>query len=130
MHFIRLLGSMRFLGTMLLMLWVSQFQLDGGKTAAAAGMDKAHQLAVRAVPAASAALEGFADRTDPAPPAAVMSSVHTSVFHRLKPGIVMVPRMNRVPKPKSVHRSFARSPGAPIVLVSHRRGTSIHTLST
>ncbi len=29
----------------------------------------------------------------------------------LEAGIVMEPRMNRVPKPKSVYWSFARSPG-------------------
>jgi hypothetical protein len=38
-------------------------------------------------------------------------NTYTSVFYRLKPGIVMVPRMNRPPKPKSVYRCFTRAPG-------------------
>ncbi len=127
MHFIRLLGTMRFFGTMLLMLLISQLQFDGEKTALAGGMAKAHHQVARVVPAASAALAGLADRTDPVPPAAVIPGAHTSVFHRLKPEIFMIPRMNRTPKPKSVHRTFARSPGAQI---SYWRGPMINFVSS
>ncbi len=127
MHFIRLLGTMRFLGTMLLMLWISQLQLDGGKTPAD-GSAKSHQQLLRTLPASGlAALTNLTDRPDPVPPAAAIPGAHTSVFHRLQPGIVMIPRMNRVPKPKSVHRSFARSPGAPAVLASYQRTSSMNT---
>jgi hypothetical protein len=51
------------------------------------------------------------DRTDPVPPDAINKNTYASVFSRLKPGIVMIPRMNRTPKPKSVYRLFARAPG-------------------
>ncbi len=127
MHFIRLLGTMRLFGTVLLMLWISQIQFDGGKTALAGGMAKAQQQAVLVAPAASSALAGLADRADPVPPPAVIPSAHTSVFHRLMPEIFMIPRMNRTPKPKSVHRTFARSPGAQI---SYWRGSMINVLSS
>ncbi len=129
MHFIRLLSTMRFLGMTLLMLWIGQFQFDGEKSAPAAHRAKAHHQVGRIVPAASglAALANLTNRTDTVPPAAAVPSAYTSVFHRLLPGITMIPRMNRVPKPKSVHRTFARSPGAPAVLAPYRSIPSMNT---
>ncbi len=44
-------------------------------------------------------------------PLALQQNTHTGVFHRLKPRLVMIPRMNRTPKPKSVYRCFTRAPG-------------------
>jgi hypothetical protein len=58
------------------------------------------------------------------------TKAHTGVFYRLEAGIVMVPRMNRTPKPKSVYRSSARSPGAPAVQVLFRRDASINVVSS
>jgi hypothetical protein len=121
-HYARLLGNIRFLGTMLLMLVISMLQLDTTKTASLTGMTKAahHDRTVR-IPGDSS-VRGYgrgagvpsvwkSAETDPVPPAAINKNAHTSVFHRLEAGLVMVPRMNRTPKPKSVYRNFARAPG-------------------
>ncbi len=113
-HFIRLLGSMRFVGTMVLMLFFSQIQLVSIKPEPAApaatagslsrGADMQRDLSSPDVP--KAVKSPGTDRT-----AAMHTNAHRSVFYRLKPGIVMIPRMNRTPKPKSVYRLFARAPG-------------------
>ncbi len=118
---------MRFLGTMLLMLLFSLFQLVSAKPASATltakesrhftidffSRDSAVSISIRGEsdPATNPRYYGV-DRMAQARPDAMNKSTYTSVFYRLNPGIVIVPRMNRVPKPKSVYRSFARAPGA------------------
>jgi len=140
-HYARLLGNMRFLGTMLLMLLIGQLQPDSTKTASAMGMARAthHDRSVSmpegpsvpgdwrdtGVPSAGKSAEA-----GPVPPDAMNTNAHPSVFHRPETGIVMVPRMNRTPKPKSVYRSSARSPGAPAVRVLFRRHARINFLSS
>lgn len=122
-HYARL-GSMRFLGTMLLMLLFSMLQFVGIKPASAALMAKESRYSsadfIRYIGQAGmwGELDPAADPryggvkvTDPVPPDAITTKAQTSVFYRLKPGIVMVPRMNRTPKPKSVYRCFTRAPG-------------------
>ncbi len=47
----------------------------------------------------------------PGAPDMVATESHTSAFDRLQPGIVLLPRMHRTPKPKSVYRVLARAPG-------------------
>ncbi len=125
-HYARLLGgNMRALGTMLLMLLFSLLQLVSAKPASAAltaeenrhytiGFRNEGAVSMRAEsdPATGLRYRG-ADRT--APTDAMNTSNCTSVFYRLKPRIAMVPRMNRVPRPKSVYRSFARAPGADLL---------------
>ncbi len=115
-HFARLLGSMRFVGTMVLMLFFSQIQLVSISSAQAmpaakegrldCGADLQRDLSSPDVPKAAKS-----PGTDRIPPAALYTNAHRSVYYRLKPGIVMIPRMNRTPKPKSVYRLFVRAPG-------------------
>jgi hypothetical protein len=121
-QYARLVGNMRFLGTMLLMLLIGLLQLDSTRKASVIRMANAiyHDHTVSRggdssvpgdwrdarVPAVWKSAE-----TDPVPPVEMNKKAHTSVFYRLEAGIVLVPRMNRTPKPKSVYRSFARSPG-------------------
>jgi hypothetical protein len=111
----RLLGGyMRFLGMTLFMLLFSLFQLVGIKPASAMVSAKEnHSLTIGAFCRDSTVSRcGRSDpATDPAGPDAINKNDYTSVYHRLKPGIVMVPRMNRTPKPKSVYRCFTRAPG-------------------
>ncbi|HUJ18212.1 MAG TPA: hypothetical protein VL197_09510 [Nitrospirota bacterium] len=118
------MGSTRFLGTTLLMLLFSLLQLVSAKPAPAMleAKDDRHitidfsfygsMVSIRGEsdPDTDTKYRGL-DRTDPLPPVAINKDTHTSVFYRLKPGIFLVPRMNRTPKPKSVYRLFARAPG-------------------
>ncbi len=121
----RLFGSnMRFLGMLLLALLYSLLQLVSAIPASAMLEEKerdritmdffCHDSMVsiygQSGLAAAPRYHGR-DRTDPVPLDVLNHSTHTSVFYRLKAGIVMVPRMNRTPKPKSVHRGYARAPG-------------------
>ncbi len=120
----RLLGSnMRFVGTLLLMLLFSLLQFVVETPASAMFEERENRRIIgfscdadsmnirgHAGTAPEAWIPG-ADREDPVPPAAVMTATHSSVYYRLKPKIVMIPRMNRTPKPKSVYRNFARAPG-------------------
>ncbi len=123
-HFVRharLLGSnVRFLGTLLLMLLFSLLQLVSAVPAEEKEKDRittdffCHD-SVASICGQSGLAADFRycgmDRTDLVPLDALNQKTHTSVFYRLKAGIVMVPRMNRTPKPKSVHRGYARAPG-------------------
>ncbi len=122
-HYARLLGNMRLFGTTLLVLLISLLQLDSTKSVSVLRLAKAthHDRAVSiqgdssvpggwrgaGVPAAWKSAEA-----DPFPPVSMNKNAHTSVLNKLEAGIVMVPRMNRTPKPKSVYRSFARAPGS------------------
>jgi hypothetical protein len=123
-HYARLLGSMRFLGTMLLMLLFNLLQLDSAKPASAmpTTKDNHHTTIDCFYHGSTVSIRGESDpATDPgyrredrmgsAFPDAINTNAHSSVFYRLMPGIVMIPRMNRTPKPKSVYRLFARAPG-------------------
>ncbi len=113
MHFIRLLGTMRFAATMALMLFFSQIQLVGIKPAQDVpaaqedslnrGSDLQGDLSSPGVPKEAKSF-----------PHALHTNAQRSVYYRLKPRIVMIPRMNRTPKPKSVYRLFARAPGEDI----------------
>ncbi len=101
---------MRFIGTMVLMLFFSQIQLVGIKPVQTVpavqedslnrGSDLKSDLYSPGVP-----------KEAKSSPAALNTNAQRSVYYRLKPGIVMIPRMNRTPKPKSVYRLFARAPG-------------------
>ncbi len=121
-HYARLLGNVRFLGTMLLMLLIGAFQLDGMETASAMHAAKAnHNSRMLSLQGDSPVpIDGWSSGgpavskpagTDPISPVALNTNAHASVFYRLKPGIFMIPRMNRTPKPKSVYRLFVRAPG-------------------
>jgi len=111
----RLLGSyLRFLGMMLLLLLLSLLQLVSVRPASA--MPTAaenHRFTIDVYSRDSAvSMRGRSDpATDPVPPDARHQNTYTSVPYQLEPGIVMVPRMNRTPKPKSVYRCFTRAPG-------------------
>jgi len=110
-HYIRharLFGSyLRFLGALLFMLLFSLLQLVSAKPTSVA------------VTAGEFSFDGsaanFRGNDDPAAdpifPDVMPTQVQANVFHRLQPGIVMIPRMNRTPKPKSVYRYFTRAPG-------------------
>ncbi len=104
-RYARLLGNTRFLGTMVLMLLFSQFQLVIAKPASAMLTTKANHdhITIDFFYHGSTVSTNGEYRTDPAPPVAIDKKTYMSVFYRLKPGIVMVPRMNRTPKPKSVY---------------------------
>ncbi len=115
---------MRFLGAMLLMLLLGLLQLVSARPASSLLTAKedhratidffCHVSAVNILGTFDPAMDPRfcgQDRTDPGPPDAMNENTYASVFHRLKPGIVLVPRMNRTPKPKSVYRFFARAPG-------------------
>jgi hypothetical protein len=116
----RLMGwNPRFFGTMLFMLLFSMFSLATAEPSSAltAG-GESHRCAVGiscsdsiVSLAAPGAASREVDRADPQQPHALDTTAHAGVYSRLKPRIVMIPRMNRVPKPKSVYRLFARAPG-------------------
>ncbi len=110
MHFIRLLGTMRFVGTMVLMLFFSQIQLVGIRPAMAVPAAKEGRLDRGAGMQGDWSSPGVPKEAK-SPSAALNMNAHRSVYYRLEPGIVMIPRMNRTPKPKSVYRLFARAPG-------------------
>ncbi len=122
-HYARL-SSMRFFGSMLLMLMFSMLQFVDVSPASAAQREKESRYSATEFfscigqaglwgefdPAGDPRYGGVKG-TAPVPPDAVETKAQTSVFYRLKPRIVMVPRMNRTPKPKSVYRYFTRAPG-------------------
>ncbi len=115
-HYARLLGTMRFVGTMVLMLFFSQIQLVSVKPALAVPAAKEGHLNRGAgmpgdLSSPDAPKAAKSQGTDRIYPSATNTNIHKSVFYRLKPGIVMIPRMNRTPKPKSIYRLFARAPG-------------------
>jgi hypothetical protein len=124
-HYIRharLIGAyLRFLGSVALMLLFSLLQPAGaGPACALEAQEEGRRFTSDVVSHSSfVELEGKSGRT-----AELTSSTKTSsksfvflqsqqsgVFDRLKPRIVMIPRMNRTPKPKSVYRCFTRAPG-------------------
>ncbi len=111
----RLLGSSyRFFSMMLLMLLISLLQLVNAKPASgtAAAEEIRRYTAGLSYHDRSTNIQGISGMvTDPASPDALNRNTYTSAYHRLKPRIVMVPRMNRTPKPKSVYRCFTRAPG-------------------
>ncbi len=123
-HHARLLvGSMRFLGTMLFMLF-GLLGLDGAGTApdvfdaqesSCITVGRSFQESMSGLRGESsrAADPGYdgTDGKDPAPATALPARPHQGVYDRLRPGIVLIPRMNRTPKPKSVYRLYARAPG-------------------
>ncbi len=119
-HYIRharLIGSyVRSLGLMLFMLLFSLLGMTGIGTESSRDdgeWSRRHGAGIISAwssPAATAAWDR-ADRETPVSAPAVAEDASTGVFHRLSPKIIMVPRMNRVPKPKSVYRNFARAPG-------------------
>ena len=110
----RLLGGyMRYLSTLLLMLLFSLLQFVVAEPASALLTAKASHGPVTAdlfYHTSTANADGEC-RMVLVPSAALEDDAYINVFSRLKPGIVMVPRMNRTPKPKSVYRIFARAPG-------------------
>ncbi len=112
---------LRYLGMMLLMLVLGSFlqllSMEPSSDAFAAGAGGCHDIRIVSVHHGDAL-----NRSANSDPAANHFSSHalhqntsSSVFHRPQPGIFMIPRMNRVPKPKSVYRNFARAPGTPLV---------------
>ncbi len=124
----RLLGiNMRFAGSMLFMLLFSllQFVIDTPASAMFESFDSREKrqcticvlrdgstTALRGETASSgdADLRGM-NRTNTFPPCAIAENTHSSVFRRLQPGIFLIPRKDRVPKPKSVYRLSTRAPG-------------------
>ena len=116
----RLMGwNLRFFGTMLLMLLFSMLSLvtaepssaltaGGERHRCTVGISCSDSIVSLATPGAASR---EVDRADPRQPHALDTNVHAGVYSRLNPRIVMIPRMNRVPKPKSVYRLFARAPG-------------------
>jgi hypothetical protein len=123
-HFIRhsrLMGwNMRFFGTMLLMLVLGMLQLVttapafamvGAKDSPRCSISTFSGYSIISPIAPGAAFCGL-DRADHRLSFALNANGHAGVYSRLKPRIVMIPRMNRVPKPKSVYRLFARAPGS------------------
>ncbi len=124
-----MVGSLRFLGMMLFLL-IGLLGLDGAGPAPAVldaqenscvTVGRSFQESMSGVREESARVAdpGYdgTDGTDPAAAAALPASSHQGVYDRLKPGIVMIPRMNRTPKPKSVYRLYARAPGERRLLV-------------
>ncbi len=115
----RLLGSsFRFFSMMLIMLLISLLQLANAKPASnTLAAEEIHRYTIGISCHDGAAnircKSGVA--FDPVSPDVLSGNTYTGVYHRLKPGIVMVPRMNRTPKPKSVYRCFTRAPGMDIV---------------
>ncbi len=112
LHLIRLFGSVRFFGSLLPMLLFSLLQFSSGEPASsllASMEDRAYTINILQSdnPLGIEALRV----PDPVPAHALHENSYSGVFHRLKPRIVMIPRMNRTPKPKSVYRCFTRAPG-------------------
>ncbi len=125
-----LAGSLRFFGAIAFMLLFSLLELAGAASASALPeMQSDRRITLAAGRAGGAenvlaAPDPFADKkyagvkqACPAPPDAIGQGSHTCVYERLQPGIVLIPRMNRTPKPKSVYRLFARAPGEEHLLV-------------
>jgi hypothetical protein len=116
----RLLGSsLRYVGMMLFMLLISLLQLASAKPASAtlaAEENRRFAIGFSYHDSASNIRGRSGSITDPVPPDALNKNTYTSVFNRLKPRIVMIPRMNRTPKPKSVYRCFTRAPGMGVVV--------------
>jgi hypothetical protein len=116
----RLMGwNLRFFGSMLLMLLFSMLSLATAEPSSAlTTVGESHRCAVGisrsdgivSLTAAGAASREL-NRANPRQLHVLNTNAHTGVYSRLKPRIVMRPRMNRVPKPKSVYRLFARAPG-------------------
>ncbi len=106
-------GYLRWLGIMLFTLLLGLFQVDGfGAVSAAKESQDRCFIACSVRYNATASVNGTSGHaTQRVCPHALPQNTHTGVFHRLKPRIVMIPRMNRTPKPKSVYRCFARAPG-------------------
>ena len=110
----RLLGGyLRYLGTLLLVLLSGLFQFVIAEPAPALLTAKANDGSAAGLfyHTSTANADGEC-RMVPVPSAALEDDTYRNVFSRLKSGIVMVPRMNRTPKPKSVYRIFARAPGS------------------
>ncbi len=120
----RLAGwSMRFIGTMLLMLLFSVLQGVVEMPAPALAAEESRSFSgslyrddgpscLQAESATDAHRRSLrADRTGSLSPHALPAVAHTGVFYRLQPGIYLIPRKDRLPKPKSVYRISARAPG-------------------
>ncbi len=116
-HYIRharMIGSyLRFLGMMLFALLLGLFQVDGFGETSLASVRESESRCFAVVVRHDAGTSAVSDlSTHTGAPYALHQNTYTGVFHRLKPRIVMIPRMNRTPKPKSVYRCFTRAPGA------------------
>jgi hypothetical protein len=111
----RMLGSsLRFIGMMLLMLLISLLTIGNAKPASKSLETediRGHTFGLSYHDCGSKICGRSGSVTDPVSPDVLTEKPYTSIYYRLKPGIIMVPRMNRTPKPKSVYRSFARAPG-------------------
>ncbi len=115
----RIVGSyLRYLGMMLLTLLFSLFfQLGAVPVSDAFAASDKDSLEFVAGSFSLSSVSWTAGLSDPAAHPAPLDAIqqqntNLGVFHRLKPRIVMIPRMNRTPKPKSVYRCFTRAPGA------------------
>ncbi len=112
-----MIGSyLRFIGMMLLTLVLGLLQFDGfGEVSLASAAKERESRCFTACSVGAGAAATMGMTADPAKhpvsPHALHQNKYSGVFHRLQPGIVMIPRMNRTPKPKSVFRNFARAPG-------------------
>ncbi len=119
-------GSLRYLAAMLLVLFSGLLDFDFVSAKPASAVRNAKESsrftvdffcrcsAINILGASELTMDpGYCgiDRTDHAPPDATNRTTHASLFCRFRPGIVAVPRMNRIPKPKSVYRCFTRAPG-------------------
>ncbi len=114
LSYLRLIASMRFAGTMLLMLVLGQLQFAGINPVSDAFMPKAGQQDVKELSASETA--AAQDRTDTVRADVPYECTYANIFHYPQPGIVVVPRMNRTPKPKSVYRCSIRAPSLEISL--------------
>ncbi len=116
--------SMRFINTMLLMLVLSLFQFvfDAPASAMSEAKEKRQCLATvvccKHTVVIGDAFGSFpggagqgAARSGHAPVSTGVPNSTGSVVARLQPGIFLIPRKDRVPKPKSVYRLFTRAPG-------------------
>jgi hypothetical protein len=122
LHHAKTAGNVRFLGTMLLLLLFSCFEVAGAARTVVPGTtegERGRESSLRdtgrddEAPAVSKwrITENRIDLAHGESPAALRKNAHRSVVSRLSPGIVLIPRMNRTPKPKSVYRLYARAPG-------------------
>ncbi len=119
-HYIRharMIGSyLRFIGMMLLTLVLGLLQFDGfGEVSLASAAQKHENRCFSACSVDHDAAAIMCVTADPAKHPASQQALHQNAWsgavHRLKPRIMVIPRMNRTPKPKSVYRNFARAPG-------------------
>ncbi len=118
-HYIRharMIGSyLRFTGMMLLTLVLGLLQFDSFGAVSLASAKERESRCFTACSVGHDAATTQRTTADPAKhpvsPHALHQSTYSGVFHRLRPRIMMIPRMNRTPKPKSVYRNFARAPG-------------------